>query len=152
LETQSSLQTKQLESELGKGSTFYFDLIFDAAAQEEVIKEKTVQSFDELKSFEGESILLVEDNKINVMVAKKFLSKWNLLIDVAENGAIALEKVQQKDYSLILMDLNMPVMDGYTATQEIRKLQEAKYREIRSVIRCHFGTSKDEKLYLCSVF
>ncbi|MCL4144580.1 UNVERIFIED_CONTAM: hypothetical protein GTU68_020784 [Idotea baltica] len=56
------------------------------------------------------------------MVASKFLSSWGINIEIADDGSIALEKVQQTDYDLVLMDLQMPVMDGYTATQEIRNL------------------------------
>ena len=73
---------------------------------------------------------MVEDNKINVLVVKKFLNKWNLNIDTAENGEIALEMVQNTDYKLVLMDLEMPVMDGYTATQKIRELKPSKFKEL----------------------
>ncbi|RQH24195.1 response regulator, partial [Okeania hirsuta] len=54
----------------------------------------------------------MEDNRVNVMVGKKYLKKWDIEADVAENGKIALEMVSSNVYDLILMDLNMPVMDG----------------------------------------
>lgn len=119
----------ELESEVGKGSNFFFDLTFQKATEEFPAKkvETPVSNF---KSFEGIKILLVEDNKINVLVAKKFLNKWNLNIDTAENGEIALEMVQNTDYKLVLMDLEMPVMDGYTATQKIRELKATKYKKL----------------------
>lgn len=121
----------QLESELEKGSTFYFDLMFDTVEQKEVIEKSVAKvNFTSFDNFDGQSVLLVEDNKINVMVAKKFLVKWGLNIDVAENGEIALDKVQNNDFAIILMDLNMPVMDGYTATQSIRRLKNPKYQDI----------------------
>ncbi len=118
-----------LESELGKGSNFFFDLTFQTASKEQAAMEKEIP-IDSFESFEGSKILLVEDNKINVLVAKKFLNKWNLNIDTAENGEIALEMVQNTDYKLVLMDLEMPVMDGYTATQKIRELKPAKYKKL----------------------
>ncbi len=120
----------QLESEVDKGSTFFFDLMFETAEQKETISKTTKEKEIAFKSFAKESILLVEDNKINIMVAKKFLNKWNLNIDVAENGQIALDKIQANEYSMVLMDLNMPVMDGYTATAEIRKLSAPKYQNL----------------------
>ena len=128
LELQNS-QIK-LESSIGNGSTFYFDLTMPVSekTEDKKISTKTLES--PLQNFEGIEILLVEDNKINVMVAKKFLSKWGLKVDVAENGQIAVDKAQQKDYKLILMDLDMPVMDGYEATQQIRKLSGEKYQSL----------------------
>jgi signal transduction histidine kinase/CheY-like chemotaxis protein len=119
-----------LKSKLGEGSIFYFDLEFKNVIKKEAIEEKPIPNFTSFENFNGESVLLVEDNLINVMVAKKFLSKWNLKVDVAENGKIALDKVESNEYEIILMDLNMPVMDGYTATQEIRELRDTKYKTI----------------------
>ena len=66
-------------------------------------------------------ILLVEDNELNQEVALSLLADTPLIIDVAENGAVALEKLAQAHYDLVLMDMQMPVMDGLTATREIRK-------------------------------
>jgi len=67
---------------------------------------------------------LVEDVEFNVMVAQRMLRNWNAEVDLAENGAIAVEKVKQNHYDLILMDIQMPVMDGYTATSNIRKINK----------------------------
>ena len=119
-----------LESELGKGSNFFFDLTFQTATEVQKSIKKDLKAAYNFESFKGTKILLVEDNKINVLVAKKFLNKWNLNIDTAENGEIALEMVQNTDYKLVLMDLEMPVMDGYTATQKIRQLQSSKYKKL----------------------
>lgn len=119
----------KLKSEVGKGSKFYFDLTFGSAIVEETVKKQETVKYT-FQSFDGTKILLVEDNKINVMVAKKFLKKWNLNIDTAENGQIALEMVQNTDYELVLMDLEMPVMDGYTATQRIRQLKASKFKSL----------------------
>ena len=69
----------------------------------------------------GARVLVVEDNELNQEVAMALLEAFNLHIDIAPDGAVALEKVQQQAYDLVLMDMQMPVMDGLTATREIRK-------------------------------
>jgi CheY-like chemotaxis protein len=64
----------------------------------------------------------VEDYPVNVKVASKFLTRWEIDFDVAENGLVAVEKYKNGNYDVILMDLLMPEMDGYTATLRIREL------------------------------
>ena len=113
----------QLESEEGIGSRFFFELTLDVSTK--VGPRKTVSQ--ELTYFNNVKILLVEDNQINVLVAKRFLEKWGFEVDTAEDGQIAVDKVQQNDYQLILMDLHMPVMDGYDASQAIRALKDPKF-------------------------
>lgn len=66
-------------------------------------------------------ILLVEDNQVNQIVAQNMLATLGLDTDVASNGVEAIEKLHGRGYDLVLMDVEMPVMDGYTATQEIRR-------------------------------
>src|SRR5690606_8452290 len=66
------------------------------------------------------NILLVEDNKVNVFVCENFLKKWGVKNDVAENGAMGVEMARKTNYDLILMDIQMPVMDGYEASNAIR--------------------------------
>ncbi len=73
---------------------------------------------------QGYQVLLVEDNPVNQMVAGRFLQKTGLHYDVAENGQKALDKLDEKSYDLVLMDLQMPVMDGLTTTQNIRLQSE----------------------------
>ncbi|WP_456462834.1 response regulator [Reichenbachiella sp.] len=102
----------------GQGSRFYFTQTFAISENQEKVTEKISEVHNQL---EGKSILLVEDNPVNVMVAKKFLSRWDIKVDVAENGREALEKTAIESYDLVLMDLQMPEMDGYTASEELRK-------------------------------
>lgn len=109
-----------LESEPGAGSKFYFTLKFKKSNSD--IREEAKQNgADNKLDLAGKKILLVEDIEFNIMVAMRMLKNWRAEVDFAENGAIAVEKVKQENYDLILMDIQMPVMDGYTATSIIRK-------------------------------
>lgn len=105
-------------SVVGQGSRFYFTQTFTISDNQDKVTEKISEVHNQL---EGKRILLVEDNPVNVMVAKKFLSRWDINVDVAENGREALEKTAIESYDLVLMDLQMPEMDGYTASRELRK-------------------------------
>jgi signal transduction histidine kinase len=112
-----------LESEYGKGSNFYFALTFaKGKAPNTVENDKQSQKVENL---EGVRILVVEDNDINQLVATQFLMRWNAeVVDVAEDGKIGVEMARENHYDLILMDLQMPEMDGYAATIEIRKFNK----------------------------
>ncbi|RKR84873.1 signal transduction histidine kinase [Mucilaginibacter gracilis] len=110
-----------LVSEVGKGSTFYFIQTFDKSiktTEQQTIENNAPTQDDE--PLNGISILLVEDNPMNVLVAQKFLQRWGATIDVAVNGLEALDKVDPTRHNLILMDLQMPVMDGYQSATEMR--------------------------------
>lgn len=109
-----------LESVAGKGSRFYFTLAFKKNTSEELQEAKPVFGLNKM-DMSGLRILLVEDVAFNIMVAEKMLQNWNAKVDLANNGAIAVEKIKNNSYDLVLMDIQMPVMDGYTATTEIRK-------------------------------
>lgn len=108
-----------VESEPGQGSVFWCELDFPVAAvgmQTEAQKESTPQAEGSLLG----RILLVEDNKVNQMVASKMLTAMGLTVDLAENGEKALAALAEKRYDLVLMDCQMPVMDGYEATRAFR--------------------------------
>jgi CheY-like chemotaxis protein len=75
-------------------------------------------------------ILVAEDNQLNQLVIRKFLEKLEVQFDIVDNGSKAIDLLKVKDFDIILMDLQMPVMDGYEATLHIRKLPAEKYKKI----------------------
>ncbi len=118
----------QVESQPNAGSKFFFSLTFKVKHDTQDNAQPEVQQV--AKDFsKAHRILLVEDNEINKIIAEKFLTKWGLKVDHAENGQIALDLHSKSTYDLILMDLEMPVMDGYVATEKIRGLTDSKRRK-----------------------
>jgi two-component system sensor histidine kinase/response regulator len=83
-----------------------------------------LESCIDLSTIAGAHVLVVEDNDLNQVVATEMLHEAGLVVDLAPDGAVALDKVQQHPYDLVLMDMQMPVMDGVTATREIRRLPD----------------------------
>lgn len=122
LELQGSIL--KLESEVGVGSRFYFEQTFTTGTTETAVTQQLTTALpkEEDKPLTGIHILLAEDNLMNVLVARTFLERWGAVITVAHNGAEALVLLEQPiAYKLILMDMHMPIMDGYTATKKIRE-------------------------------
>lgn len=110
----------KVESTKGVGSHFSFNLKFKKAKLED-IKPKTSNLIIDENLLKGKRVLLVEDNEFNQIIAISMLEKWHVNIDTAENGKIALEKLKTKTYDLILMDKQMPIMDGIQASRIIRQ-------------------------------
>lgn len=120
----------KLQSEIGKGSCFSFSLTYPIgevpietlSETQNVLKQKGIKGV--------ERILIVEDNLFNVKVVKRILKFWDMEIDIAHDGYEALEMIKVKDYNIVLMDLQMPRMDGYQATETIRSWSENKYQSL----------------------
>jgi len=110
----------QLRSEDGRGSTFYFtiELEINENAKMYINDEKVKQ----LPVFNQLRVLIAEDNIVNMRVARKFLTKWGIEVHEAVNGLEAVEKFRRGNFDLVLIDLEMPEMDGITALAEIRKV------------------------------
>ncbi|MGI4021124.1 MAG: ATP-binding response regulator [Janthinobacterium lividum] len=110
----------ELKSAKGIGSTFSFKVEFDLVDQQ--IQDEEIPDVTEKADLSGVKILLVEDNEINMMIAKKILSGFEADCTKAFNGIEALALLKNgAEYQIILMDLEMPLMDGYTAIKEIKK-------------------------------
>ncbi len=107
-----------IKSEPGKGSHFSFLPVFNISTNKINTEKQTETPFKNLK---GMNILIAEDNKINMLIARKFLKKWDVNLTEAINGREAIELCKTNTFDLVLLDLEMPEVDGYTALTEIRK-------------------------------
>jgi signal transduction histidine kinase/CheY-like chemotaxis protein len=118
--------TIELESEEGAGSTFSFKLPFETNKQMELDiltnynKNKIQSSPDNGKKLSGLSILAAEDNKMNQLLLKMIFEQWNVSCTIVDNGELAIEQLKNNKYDLVLMDIQMPILDGYSASRQIR--------------------------------
>ncbi|GAB5409151.1 MAG: ATP-binding protein [Balneolaceae bacterium] len=115
-------------SSLGKGTSFSFSLRFEKGdAKNTLIASKG--NIDLLDKFVDKNVLVVEDNPVNVQVIKLYLKKWGIEPVISLNGEYALEFYKEQNFDIIFMDLHMPVMDGYKATEKIRELEKGKTKK-----------------------
>ncbi len=123
-ELQAALGERQVGAILGKPATpsTLFDAIMQALHRDTGNRDMPANRPHAPSRFSGQRVLLVEDNEVNRELAEEMLSSIGLHVETAENGQIALQKAELTPYDLILMDCHMPVMDGYTATEAIRRL------------------------------
>lgn len=117
-----------VSSELGIGSVFYFELPLALAHDQELQINEGLPS--DTGNLSGKRVLLVEDNQINQLIAKKLLISWGATVTVAENGRVALDLIHQNTFDVVLMDIQMPEMNGYEAVKLIRADASPTIRQI----------------------
>ncbi len=137
--------TLEVESELGKGSTFFFTLKFPMAKAVDRTEENRLKTAS--GTLEGLKVLVAEDHEINAFVLKQFFKQWKVEAIFAENGKLALDELVKTDFDVVLMDLQMPVMDGFEAVQRIRNHPDPKYKKI-AIIALTANAAKETREHL----
>ncbi len=135
-----------VESTYGEGSTFFCTAIFPLAPQSlqaEHLSDET-ENYDQSDTVQGGHLLLAEDNEINQLVAQEVLSSAGFTLDIANNGQEALELLEKNTYDAVLMDIQMPIMDGYTATERIRA--QEKYAHLPIIAMSAHAMKGDKEL------
>jgi PAS domain S-box-containing protein len=118
-----------VQSTLGYGSTFEFEIeMMEGSKNTLSVADKNLSSLKD--PVNKGKILVAEDNRVNQIVVNNFLKNWGIQADFANNGLEALELIQNKSYQLVLMDLQMPEMDGYTAALRIRETEGAYFKNV----------------------
>jgi PAS domain S-box-containing protein len=132
-----------VESKFGVGSVF--TLMLPLKIGIETAKREELQISTSMSQELGLNILLVEDNKTNQLLAKTRLERWNCNVDVANNGIEGVKKIQKKLYDIVLMDIQMPVMDGYEATKIIKNDISKKVATIPIIAMTAYTSKNDIK-------
>jgi signal transduction histidine kinase/CheY-like chemotaxis protein len=136
----SELKIKSLE---GKGSNFNFIIVYTVTAEQEEIDQPIVPSKNKKQT--SLRVLCVDDEKLNLLVVKRTLAQWGIITDEATDGKEAVEMCRVKAYDVILMDINMPVMDGFEASKIIKGLKDTGFEPPKIIaLTASVGAAKEE--------
>ncbi len=138
----------EVESEVGRGSKFTVSLLLKISEEHAVDKQTEPVHILDDQDLKGKRLLLVEDNDINCEIAQELLESQGYIVETAKDGSVALEKIKDSEpgyYTLVLMDIQMPVMDGYEATVAIRKLENRELAQIPIVALSANAFAEDYK-------
>ena len=136
-----------VESEANKGSSFIFTATFGHGDEETLTERANLEkgvSEDALNAIRGAQLLLVEDNEINQQVATELLQKEGFVVEIANNGKEGIDKALASPYDAVLMDIQMPVMDGYAATKGIREKYDNKELPILAMTASALTSDRDK--------
>ncbi len=139
------------DSKEGKGSTFYFTAEFSLATKENdfIFNEKTEDSFTNISDeSKNKTVLIVEDNEINMKITSRFLNITGYNYSCCYNGKEALEYIKNNNVDLILMDIQMPVMNGYEASVAIREYEKEKGFRVPIIAMTAYAMSGDREKFL----
>jgi CheY-like chemotaxis protein/anti-sigma regulatory factor (Ser/Thr protein kinase) len=138
----------EVNSRINKGSTFQVTIPLPTATGESKIPEKQSFETNPITDLSSINILVAEDNAINQKLIKSILKKVNNICDIAENGKIALEKLKSKKYDIILLDMQMPVMDGMETLSHLRQSQE--FKNLPVIALTAFAMSEERDKYIAA--
>ncbi len=137
-----------VESTLGKGSTFVVSIPTRIALEEDTQINRVISGDIDYEKFKGKRILLAEDNDLNAEIAMELLCEEGIIVDRAKDGVECIEQLEKVDshyYDLILMDVQMPIMNGYEACQKIRKLSDTVKANIPIIAMTANAFSEDKE-------
>ena len=142
-----------VESELGVGSRFFFILTMKEAVEQSSGAARPAQSQTDVESdrvpAQDLNILLAEDNPINQVFAQRVLEQLGATVTLANNGQEALDLVQRQTFDMVMMDCQMPILDGYEATRRIRTLGE-EYASLPVIALTAFAMAEDRDICLAA--
>ncbi|WP_303316182.1 response regulator [Flavivirga abyssicola] len=134
----------KVESELGKGSTFSFEITYKISNRLSVYEPDMIKMQPSYEPIDI-NVLVAEDNKMNVLILRRFFNKWGVTFTIAGNGEEVLELFNKHDYDLILMDLQMPKINGYQAAKIIRKSEDKSKANIPIIALTAFAQTDVKK-------
>ncbi|WP_159452696.1 ATP-binding protein [Pedobacter nyackensis] len=117
-----------VESKINAGAKFYFDIFYQTGLADKGIVQ--LSGDNDPVDISGLRVLLAEDNMMSILFMKKLFSKWNVSLTVAEHGQEVLDIINENDFDVVLMDIHMPVLNGYETTRKLRALQDKSKADV----------------------